>query len=152
MEIIWDYTSWGYCKLEHIKHLEQCEAHGKHVNNILFATTEYVLQATVHNCSGSKPELNQIKVRASSPVFLMRLVHVELCMELFYGKTSTLDIMQVVTIYYIDIFTKYYKVKYHANSPYYTGLHTGKTKYGKTFTSVFGIRNLHRFAALKFPI
>lgn len=41
----------------------------------------------------------------------------------------SIDVMQVVTIYYIDIFTKYYKVKYHSNSPYYTGLHTGKTKY-----------------------
>lgn len=27
--------------------------------------------------------------------------------------------MQVVTIYCIDIFTKYYKVQYHSNSPYY---------------------------------
>lgn len=41
----------------------------------------------------------------------------------------SIDVMQVVTIYYIDIFTKYYKVKYHSNSPYYIGLHTGKTKY-----------------------
>ena len=91
VEIIWDYTSWGYCKLEHIKRLEQCVTHGKHVNNILFATIEYVLQATVRNCSGSNPELNQIKVRASSSMFMMRLAHVELCMELFYGKTSTLN-------------------------------------------------------------
>lgn len=62
---------------------------------------------------------------------LIWLAYVELCMELFNGKSLQLSInlMQVVTIYCIDIFTKYYKVKHHSNSPYCTGLHTGKTKY-----------------------
>lgn len=38
--------------------------------------------------------------------------------KLFNSQETNL--MQVVTIYCIDIFTKYYKVKYHSNSPYYT--------------------------------
>lgn len=74
-------------------------------------------------------------------------------MDLFVERLNSqeINLMQVVTIYCIDIFTKHYKVKYHSNSPYYTTAAYGQDKaYGKkTFTSVFGIRNLHKSAAFK---
>lgn len=44
-------------------------------------------------------------------------------------KFGEINLMQVVITYCIDIFTKYYKVRYHSSSPYYTRLNTGKTKY-----------------------
>ena len=58
------------------------------------------------------------------------LLYVELwnrSMERLFSS-GEIHLMQVVTIYCIDIFTKYYTVKHHSNSPYYMRLHTGKTK------------------------
>lgn len=62
------------------------------------------------------------KIRASIPMFILRLVHAELwnCSKERIFNSQEVNLMRVVTIYCIDIFTKYYKVKYHFNSAYYT--------------------------------
>lgn len=46
--------------------------------------------------------------------------------------------MQVITICCIDMFIKYYKVKYHSDSPYSQELHKARKYMEKLSTSVFG--------------
>lgn len=54
------------------------------------------------------------------------------------------NLMHVVTIHCIYIFTKYYKVKYLSYLPYYTRVSYRQNKvYGKTFISLLGIRSPH---------
>lgn len=85
-----------------------------------------------------------------SPARKGGLRYVELRNHLKVSGSQEINLMQVVTIYCIDIFTKYYNVKYHSNLPYYARTAYRRDKvYGKTLTSVFGIRNLHKSAAFK---
>lgn len=68
-------------------------------------------------------------------------------MEMLFSSQE-INLMQAVTIYCIDIFTKYYKVKYQLNSPYYISASYRQDKVcEKTLASVFGIRKLHKSAA-----
>lgn len=113
------------------------------------ATTEFILWFTVHKL-GSNPVLTWPK---SSLYEAGKCELRDHSMERIFNPHEINATMQVVTIYCIDIFTKYYKVKYHSNSPYFTKAAYSQDKvHGKHLLLSLVLEIYTNPQHLKFPI